>query len=141
MDQDIKSLTDTIATSTLQIFKTEKANKFFRIGFFVLLILFSASIALTIYTRFTPKPDSKLLEQVETQQDLINNLTKINEEQKINILNLEENSQLQEQSINNAERILASSVTEVNNAKTANEKAKIALQTLLQIAQELRRQN
>jgi predicted PurR-regulated permease PerM len=143
MSDDIKNLANNIAQKTTSILKSEKANKFFRIGFFVVVILLFISIGLTIHTRIV-KVDNPLRSVVNEQQEKIDDLTKIidylgqlNQEQQDSITSLEEVDSKRSIHIENIKNIIQNSVSSIQIIKDSNEKARQSFQLILKIVEEL----
>ena len=130
------------------LLKTEKANKFFRIGFFVILILFLFLSGLTIYTRIIPNVDNPLspvtVEQqlkIDSLSQTIENLNQLNENQQKSIFELEKVDFQRTIHIQNIKDIINSSVSSIQNMKDANEKVRSSFQLILQIIEEVEKIN
>jgi predicted PurR-regulated permease PerM len=146
MNENIKNLTNEIVKETKNILKSEKVNKFFRIGFFVVLILLFISIGLTVHTRINII-NNPLQSVVSEQQEKINNLSKtisdlnqLNQEQQESIDDLEEIDSKRSIHISNIKNIIQNSVSSIQNIKDSNEKAKQSFQLILKIVEELENQ-
>jgi cell division protein FtsB len=122
-------------------------QKFFRIGFFICLILFLASAGFTLYTRFTPTSDKavelqsevdNLNEKIVSLNQTIDNLKQENKDQLEDVNRLSENNQKQSEIIGQVNDILSSTYLNLSNAKSANDQVRIYLLSIKEIAAKIK---
>jgi cell division protein FtsL len=141
---DAKQLAQSIANETQKILTSEKANRFFRIGFFITLALLIISLGLTIYTRFIPRTDNPLKSVVAEQQSridsltgTINELTELNRSQQESLGQLEGVDRLREAGIARIERIVGDAGTAIKSTQSGNLRAEVAFNAIARIVDEL----
>jgi cell division protein FtsL len=144
INNDIKQLAGSIADETQKLLKSEKANRFFRIGFFITLTLLIISLGLTIYTRFIPRTDNPLKSVVAEQQSridsltgTINELTELNRSQQESLGQLEGVDRLREAGIARIERIVGDAGTAIKSTQSGNLRAEVAFNAIARIVDEL----
>jgi hypothetical protein len=144
INNDIKNIANDVATEAKKILNSEKVNRFFRIGFFVVLALLIASIGLTVYTRLVPSPDNPLRSVVAEQQaridslsGTIDDLTELNKQQLKSMGELEAVDIRREAGLGRIDRILGDVGNSIGSAKSGNERAALAFDAIERISFEL----